>query len=52
MIEVNYCKAVAVVSLDRGITNALNLEVVQALAETLEKMRTMPGVQAIILCFQ
>jgi len=49
MIDVDYCKAVAVVRLDRGVINALNLEVVQELAEILERVRVMPKVQALIL---
>lgn len=49
MIDVSYSKAVAVIKLDHGATNALNLEVIQELSETLEKVRTMPTVQALVL---
>jgi enoyl-CoA hydratase/carnithine racemase len=49
MIDVTYRKAVAVVSLDRSVINALNLELVEELAGTLAKLKTMPNVRAIIL---
>lgn len=49
MIDVNYDQAVAVVRLDRGVINALSLELVRELAETVERVRAMPQVQALIL---
>ena len=49
MIDVNYNKFVAVVKLNRGVTNAMNAELIRELADTLEKLRTMPDVRAIVL---
>jgi len=49
MIEVTYRKSVVIVKLNRGITNALNLELVQELAKTVERVSANPKVRALIL---
>ena len=49
MIDVNYHDAVAVVKLDRGVTNKLNLECVRELAAALQRVRADPQVQALVL---
>lgn len=49
MIELTRDKSVAIVKLARGITNAINLEIVQELATTVERMSAMPDVRALVL---
>jgi len=49
MIDVTYQDGVAVVKLDRGVTNSLNLECVRELAAALERARANPQVQALVL---
>lgn len=49
MIDVSYKKAVAMLRLNRGVTNALNAELVGELAETLERLRVNPDVRALVL---
>jgi len=40
---------VAILRLDRGITNSMNLELVRELGESMSKLRIDPGVQALVL---
>lgn len=49
MIDVTYDNAVAIVQLNRGTTNALNLEMVQELANIIEMVSGMPKVRALVL---
>lgn len=49
MINVDYDSSIAIVELDRGVTNALNLEMVRELADILEKVQATPEVRALVL---
>ncbi|MBU0755066.1 MAG: enoyl-CoA hydratase/isomerase family protein [Planctomycetes bacterium] len=49
MIDVNIDERLAVVKMDRGITNPLNLEFVKALEQTFEQLKTDPLVRAMVL---
>jgi len=49
MVELNYIEHVAVVKLNRGVTNALNLALFQGLADKLRSAASDPGVSAIVL---
>ena len=49
MIDVRYHGAVAVVKLNRDVTNALNQEVVRELSESLERLRVSTEVRAIVM---
>ena len=49
MVEVNYIDSIAVLKLNRGATNALNLPLFQGLAEALHNVEADPGVRAIVL---
>lgn len=49
MITTNYHNQVAVLTLDRGVTNALNLELLRELAETLRDLMQAPDVSGIVL---
>jgi 3,2-trans-enoyl-CoA isomerase len=49
MIDVTYEDTVAVLRLDRGVTNALDLACVRELAETLRRAEVIPQVRAIVL---
>jgi enoyl-CoA hydratase/carnithine racemase len=49
MIDIDYRDSIAIVKLNRGITNALNLEFVQSLAEVLQEMKSDPEVHALVL---
>jgi enoyl-CoA hydratase/carnithine racemase len=49
MIDLSYSGAVAVIELNRGVTNALSPELVQELADTLDTVRDAPEVRALVL---
>jgi enoyl-CoA hydratase/carnithine racemase len=49
MVRVERDKGVAVVRLDRGVINPINLEMVRKLAETLEALRADAGVTGVVL---
>jgi enoyl-CoA hydratase/carnithine racemase len=49
MIAIDYRNSVAIVKLDRGITNALNLVCVDELARVLQSVRSDPKVRGIVL---
>jgi enoyl-CoA hydratase/carnithine racemase len=49
MIDMSCREAVALVELNRDVTNALSQELVSELAETLEKVRAAPEVRALVL---
>lgn len=49
MIELNYENSIAFLKLNRGVTNALNLEMVHELAEILEKVKATPEARALVL---
>ena len=49
MMSVDYRDTVAIVKLNRGVTNALNLELVNELGALLEKMEHDPGTSALVL---
>jgi enoyl-CoA hydratase/carnithine racemase len=49
MIDLTYDDTVAVLSLNRGVTNALNLACVRELAETLHRVAVDPQARAIVL---
>jgi enoyl-CoA hydratase/carnithine racemase len=50
MVDVEYSDKVAVVRLNRGTTNALNLEFAGELAAVLQQVRTDSQVRGIVLC--
>ena len=49
MIDVNYDKSIALVKLNRGVTNALNLEMVQELIKILVDLRNNSDICALVL---
>ncbi|MFW9992761.1 MAG: enoyl-CoA hydratase/isomerase family protein [Candidatus Odinarchaeota archaeon] len=49
MIEIEYLEQVGVLKLNRGITNAINLELVNQLSNSLKKMKEDPAVRGIVL---
>ena len=49
MIDVIYDKSIATIKLNRGITNALNLEMVQELIEVLEDLCINSDIRALVL---
>jgi enoyl-CoA hydratase/carnithine racemase len=49
MVEVNYRDTVALVRLNRGITNAINLECVRELADALQQVKTDSQAQGMVL---
>ena len=49
MIDVTYHDTVAVIKLNRGVTNILNMECVRELAAALQRARADPQVQALVL---
>jgi enoyl-CoA hydratase/carnithine racemase len=49
MIDATYEDAVAVLKLNRGVTNPLNLVLVRELAETLHRVADDPRVRAVVL---
>ena len=46
MIDVNYDKSIATIKLNRGVTNALNMEMVQELTKTLDDLRVNSDIRA------
>jgi enoyl-CoA hydratase/carnithine racemase len=50
MIHIEHEGSVAIAKLERGPTNALNLELIQALSETLQQVRLDPEVRGLVLC--
>jgi len=48
-MDVNVYDTVAEVKLDRSVTNALNLECVQDLAEAIQRVRSAPEIRALVL---
>ena len=49
MVCVEYSDKVAILKLDRSVTNALNLQLVEDLGETLREVRHSPDVHSLIL---
>ena len=49
MISIDRHGNVAIVKLERGVTNALNLGLVRGLADTLEKLKQDSGVRSVVL---
>ena len=49
MIEIDHRDTIGVVKLNRSITNALNLEFVQLLAEALQKLKSDTDVRGIVI---
>ena len=49
MIDVNYDKSIATIKLNRGVTNALNMEMVQELTKTLDDLRVNSDIRALVL---
>ncbi len=49
MIRTEYHNNVAIVKLDRGVTNALNIELVTELTETLQKVKHDSNVHSLVL---
>ncbi|MCP4664159.1 MAG: enoyl-CoA hydratase/isomerase family protein [bacterium] len=49
MISVDRHDQVAIVRLDRSVINALNLELVHELAETMQRLQDDPGVRSVVL---
>ena len=49
LIRTKYHDKVAVLKLNRGVTNALNLQLVNQLAESLQKMRDDPDAHGLVL---
>ncbi len=49
MISTNYHNRVAVLTLDRGVTNALNLELLRELADSLRELKQNPDVNGVVL---
>ncbi len=49
MIDLKYLDKVAVLKLDHGVTNAINLEVINELAKVLKAVKTDTNVQALVL---
>ena len=49
MIDLKYHDQVAVLKLDCGVTNALNLEVINELAKVLKAVKTDTNVHALVL---
>jgi enoyl-CoA hydratase/carnithine racemase len=49
MIDLEHHDKVAVIKLDRGVTNALNLQLVSELAETLGRLKRDSDVHALVL---
>lgn len=49
MISTNYHNQVAVVTLDRSVTNALNLELLSELAEALQRLKQKSDVNGLVL---
>jgi enoyl-CoA hydratase/carnithine racemase len=49
MIQMDYHNKVAIVKLDRDITNALNLELVTELDETLQKVKDDSNIHSLVL---
>jgi enoyl-CoA hydratase/carnithine racemase len=49
MIDISYREAVALIELNRGVTNALSGELVRELSEALENVKAAPQVRALVL---
>lgn len=49
MIRIEYQDKVAIVTLNRGVINALDLQLINELAETLQKMKNDPNVYSLVL---
>lgn len=49
MIDVERADKVAIVRLNRSVTNAINLDLVSELGDALERSRDDPGIRAIVL---
>jgi enoyl-CoA hydratase/carnithine racemase len=49
MIDLSFQDTVAVVKLDRAVTNALSLKLIEELAAALSKLGSDPGVQGLVL---
>jgi enoyl-CoA hydratase/carnithine racemase len=49
MIEVENRESVRVIKLNRRVTHALNLELVEALSEALKKAETDPGIRTLVI---
>ena len=49
LIRVEHCDKVAILKLNRGITNALNLQLLNQLAKNLQKLRSDSDVQGLVL---
>jgi len=49
MIELKYHNKVAVLNLNRGVTNAINLELINELAQVLKTVKTDTNIHALVL---
>ncbi len=49
MIQKEYIEKTAILKLNRGVTNAINMELVNKLAERLQSVREDDGVQSLVL---
>ena len=49
MIRIEYHNKVAIVKLDRDVTNALNLELVTELNKTLQKVKNNPDINSLVI---
>ncbi|MHA2244355.1 MAG: enoyl-CoA hydratase/isomerase family protein [Candidatus Hodarchaeales archaeon] len=49
MISIEVSESVGVLKLTRGITNAINLELVNELSTNLQKMKQNPGIHSLVL---
>jgi enoyl-CoA hydratase/carnithine racemase len=48
-LRVEYHDKVAIIKLNRGVTNAINLELVNELSATLHKLKHDPDVYSLVL---
>ncbi|MFX0015484.1 MAG: enoyl-CoA hydratase/isomerase family protein [Promethearchaeota archaeon] len=49
MISINVSENVGIMKLDRGVTNAINLELVKGISSSLKKMRQDPKIHGIVI---
>ncbi|NIU39544.1 hypothetical protein GWN65_06160, partial [Candidatus Bathyarchaeota archaeon] len=49
LIRTEFCDKIAVLKLNRGVTNALNLQLVTQLTENLQKVKDDSDVQGLVL---
>ncbi|MBN1848922.1 MAG: enoyl-CoA hydratase/isomerase family protein [Deltaproteobacteria bacterium] len=49
MIQIDDQDGIAIIRLDRGVTNAINLDLVNELAEAVEHIRTDPRLRSLVL---